>query len=286
MNLHDNLNKWALTTKKLQINSAMLKDLKGSSYVARENAKHISAYTFIYDVNGIKVSGFLVVPKKQNKKLPMIIFNRGGTADFDLVPEERLFTRLAFMARWGYVIVGTQYPGNKLSEGNDERGGQSDLESVLKFYELAQEAESIDETNIGMCGFSRGGMMTYLSMKSVNWIKAAVTIGGLSDLDSSLRFRPEMRQVLEESFKNTQKARDNRSVIKWVDELNKTPLCILHGSDDTKVDVGDSIKLAEKLEATKHPYSLHIIKEGDHGLTNKWEVRDFIIKNWFKEHLA
>lgn len=286
MNLHDNLNKWALTTKKLQINSAMLKDLKGSSYVARENAKHISAYTFIYDVNGIKVSGFLVAPKKQNKKLPMIIFNRGGTADFDLVPEERLFTRLAFMARWGYVIVGTQYPGNKLSEGNDERGGQSDLESVLKFYELAQEAESIDETNIGMCGFSRGGMMTYLSMKSVNWIKAAVTIGGLSDLDSSLRFRPEMRQVLEESFKNTQKARDNRSVIKWVDELNKTPLCILHGSDDTKVDVGDSIKLAEKLEATKHPYSLHIIKEGDHGLTNKWEVRDFIIKNWFKEHLA
>lgn len=283
----NNLQKWAITTKKLQLNSIMLKNLKKYSSAAQENAEYIDAYTFIYDVNGTKVSGFLVAPKQSlNNKIPMIIYNRGGTADYDLVTEEQLFTRFAFMARWGYVIVGTQYPGNKLSDGHDERGGKTDLASVLKLRDLAKSVDIIDESKIGMCGFSRGGMMTYLSMKNVDWIKAAVTVGGLTDLDSSVAFRPEIEQVLEQSFNNTQETRDSRSVVKWVNELNKTPLCILHGGADTKVQVSDAIKLAEKLEAADHSYSLHIIENGDHGLMNKWQIRDFIIRSWFKEHLS
>lgn len=56
------------------------------------------------------------------KPLPCVIYNRGGTADFGLIKKGFLFTELADIARKGYAVIGSQYPGNSLSEGRDERG--------------------------------------------------------------------------------------------------------------------------------------------------------------------
>lgn len=216
----------------------------------------------------------------------MIIFNRGGTSDYGLLPKGKLFTRLTHLARQGYIVVGTQYPGNSLSEGSDERGGKSDVNSVLRLHDLIKALDSADEDNIGMYGESRGGMMTYLCMKQVAWIKAALTVGGLANLERSLEFRPEMVKVYEKHFDNTTEAKDARSAVKWADRLNKaTPLCLLHGAMDDKVNIRDALELAEKLDEAHHPFSLHILNGGDHGLMNLRQERDDLIRGWFKQYL-
>ena len=285
-NLAEQIRRWAVAVSQESVTPLMVERLGKFSAVALESEKETDVFTYIYESDGAKVAGFLVAPKNRNKKLPVIIFNRGGTADYGLVPKGRLFTRFAHLASWGYIIIGTQYPGNALSEGSDERGGPSDVNSVLRLYDLIKLLDGADENNIGMYGESRGGMMTYLCMKQVAWIKVALTVGGLANLERSLEYRPEMVEVYEKHFGNTTEAKNARSVVKWADKLNKTtPLCLLHGAADDKVNIRDALELAKKLDETHHPFSLHILNDGDHGLMNVHKERDGLIQNWFERYL-
>lgn len=280
-NVFNQLKQWSVTAERLKLTPAIIEKLADYAPAAIDNEKLVEVYTFLYDVDGMKISGFLAVPKHAKRSLPVVIFNRGGTGDYGLVPKGRLFTRIAEIAKWGYVVVGTQYPGNALSEGVDERGGSSDLKSVLALRALVEVLDIADETRIGMFGESRGGMMTYLAMQKVNWIKGAVTVGGLANLQRSLLLRPEMKQVFKESFGGTKDGIVSRSVVSWSDTIYPTPLCIIHGGDDDTVSPYDSLELATKLQDKKHTYELHIVQGGNHGMTNKSMVRDSITRRWF-----
>jgi dipeptidyl aminopeptidase/acylaminoacyl peptidase len=253
---------------------------------AKRNEKDITAFLFTYDVKGFKTTGFIITPKKIDESMPVIIFNRGGTGDFGLIPHGQYFTKIATMAKWGYIIIGSYYPGNSFSEGKDERGGESDILSVTKLYNLISYLDNTDENNIAMYGESRGGMMTYLCMQYVPWIKAAVTVGGLTNLKRSLEDRPEMEQIFEDSFGNTKDGIIARSAVKWTDRLNtSTPLCLIHGGADEVVNPLDALEMATNLQKNNHPYSLHIIQNANHGLTNFTEDRNRYAREWFKKYL-
>jgi dipeptidyl aminopeptidase/acylaminoacyl peptidase len=117
-------------------------------------------------------------------------------------------------------------------------------------------------------------------------IKAALTVGGLANLERSLALRPEMKDVFETSFGNTKEGIIERSAVKWVDKLNKaTPLCLLHGGDDKRVSPLDALELARALQTNYRPYSLHIFQDGDHGLINRYEERMAYTRHWFDEYL-
>lgn len=284
--LEKQIKSWAIAVSQESVTPLMVEKLGVFSSMALQLEKEVDVFTFVYESNTTKVSGFLVAPKNRNKRLPVIIYNRGGTADFELIPKGRLFTRLAHLARQGYIVVGTQYPGNSLSEGKDERGGKSDIDSILRLHDLIDRLDDADANRIGMYGESRGGMMTYLCMKEVTWIKAALTVGGLANLNRSLEYRPDMATLYEKHFDNTQESRDARSVVKWADKLSKTtPLCLLHGSNDEKVNIRDALELAEKLDSVHHPFALHVLRDGNHGLMNVHKERDVIIHDWFNRYL-
>jgi len=284
--LMNQIRDWADNVQRASLTPITLEKLGSLSNVALKLEKKIDAFTFTYESSGTKVAGFLIAPKKRASKLPIIIYNRGGTEDFGLVTNGMLFTELAALAECGYIVLGTQYPGNQLSEGIDERGGESDVSSVLRLYDLINNLDIADNNKIGMYGISRGGMMTYLCLSRVTWIKAALTVGGQTNLDRSQKDRPEMIPIYEKHFGNTSTARENRSVVKWVEKLNKsTPLCLLHGRADDRVNVRDALELAEQLNVFKHPYELHILLNGDHSLKNVQKERDHIIREWFDSYL-
>lgn len=286
-NIFDELRKYTSNVKKVELTDDIKHKLSNFSNIASELTRYIDVYTFIYNSDGINVAGFLAVPKKYDYKLPVIIFNRGGTGDFGLVTHGLLLTRIAKLAKQGYLVIGSQYPGNMLSEGHDERGGVSDIKSVLNLHLIIINLPFADSNNIGMYGESRGGMMTYICMARVNWIKTVLIVGGQTNLDRSAIDRPEMNEVYKKHFKNNQQNRDKRSVVKWVDKLNKsTSLCLIHGSSDKRVNVLESLELAEKLSEINYPYSLHILNGGDHMLNNLQNERDDIIVKWLEKYLV
>ena len=127
-------------------------------------------FEITYLSNSKKIKGIVALPKNTTIKLPIIIYNRGGSKDYGKIDAARLVGDIANFALGGFVVIASQYSGNGGSEGKDERGG-ADLDDVLVLREVAKELEYTDTENVNMVGVSRGGMMAYLANTRVGWIK-------------------------------------------------------------------------------------------------------------------
>lgn len=121
----------------------------------------------------------LIAPKAKGN-YPVIIFNRGGNRDYNELTLKMLFFSTAVLANEGYIILASNY------RVKDEYGGK-DLNDVLHLIDVAAQIENADTSKIGMFGWSRGGMMTYLALKESNRIKTAVIGNGASDLFLSIK---------------------------------------------------------------------------------------------------
>ena len=75
-----------------------------------------------------------------------------------------------------------------------------------------------------------------------------------------------------------------RSVIYWADKIN-VPLLLLHGGADWRVDPGDSLSLAQKLQSLGKTYELVIYARDNHGIANNRADRDQRILAWFKKFI-
>ncbi len=249
---------------------------------AKQNSQLVQIQKIWYRSQAHTVIGFMIRPKQlKTKKLPCIIYNRGGSKEFGAIHESLLFLRLARMALWGYIVITTQYSGNGGSEGKDEFGG-GDLKDVLQLYEILKKYPHADITRIGMYGGSRGGMMTYLAVTKVKWISAVVTVGGVSNLLRNARLRPEMAKIFRRLFGGSVKEKRKRSAILWTHRFcKKTPLLIMHGTADWRVSPLDSLELSQKLYQNKIPHRLVLFEGADHGLTEYKSETMELTRQWF-----
>lgn len=251
----------------------------------KHNARKIRVYKLIYFSNKHKVVGFLVVPRNIKSKLPCIIWNRGGSNDFGAIKLKHLFVDIATFTINGYIVFASQYSGNNGSEGRDEFGGK-DIADVLNLHKLIKACSIADSSRIGMYGHSRGGLMTYLSLATVKWIRAAVAIAAPSDEVNAPSFRRGWREHQVKMYGGRKQEQIKRSAVYWANRFsNKTPLLIMHGTSDWRVNPLDSIQLSQKLLRYKKPFRLIMFEGGDHALT---EHRDEFIQlslEWFNRFL-
>ncbi|WP_262887826.1 alpha/beta hydrolase family protein [Croceivirga sp. JEA036] len=183
-----------------------------------EHLKKLEFYFITYESDGLKVKGLLVEPKKDGK-YPVVIFNRGGNRDFGKLTVASLIMYTSKLAEQGYVIIGSNY------REKDEFGG-AEINDVLNLTETVKEIEKADSNCIGMFGWSRGGMMTYLSLQKSDKIKTAIVGNGASDLFDTTKFRPKMEtnvfaECIPDYWNNKESELKKRSVIYWADELDK-----------------------------------------------------------------
>jgi len=271
---------------------------------------NIVCENFDYLVDNVLVRGFYIAPARNTtndrasgarSKLPLIIFNRGGNGDLGASTFGYIMSNFFPLAEQGFVIVGSQYRGfikkipnptfftNSPSLGEDEFGGK-DLNDVLKLIELAKFFPHTDSNKIGMYGFSRGGMMTYMAAKQSHAISAIAVAGGVVDLARELSFRPEMEQVYKARIPNytaqKEQALTERSAIKWAEKIpTNIPILLLHGGNDERVDVKNAKIMAQKLTELKHPHKLVIYEGDNHSISgHRREMQDELI-TWFNEKL-
>lgn len=249
----------------------------------------IEIYGITYLSDGLKVNGFLVKPKKQGK-YPVVIYNRGGNRNFGALEMPYVAIRMGQLAKEGYVVIASQYRGNAGGEGQEEFGGK-DVNDITILPEVLKEVEAADTDRIGMYGWSRGGMMTYLALTKTDKIKAAVVGGALADQFSSIEDRPEMESaVLAELVPNYAQNREaeleKRSAIRWVDRFPKeVPILMLHGTSDWRVKPSQSLRLALEFDKHRIPYRLVMFEGGDHGISEHREEVDQQVISWFNRYL-
>ncbi len=245
-----------------------------------------------YESDGLKVKAYAAYPREGHGPWPAIIYNRGGNRAFGALNEYKIAFIMARVASWGYVVIGSQYRGNDGGEGQEEFGG-ADVHDVLNLIPLLEQWPGVDANKIGMFGWSRGGMMTYLALMQTDRIKAAAVGGALADLDLMDKSRGgEMGQyVFSELIPGYTQNRDSvlllRSAVYHADKLCKTtPILLLHGTADWRVVPEESLHMALALQKARVPYRLVMFEGGDHALSEHRDEVYAMIKAWLQKYVV
>jgi len=246
----------------------------------------------VYISDGLKVNGFIARPADAGKKkFPCIIWNRGGVGQSGAIDDFNARGIFGQLASWGYVVFASQYRGNAGSEGKDEFGG-NDVNDVLNLIPLADEIPESNTKIWGIEGWSRGGMMTYLTLTRNHNFNAAVVSGAISNMNCEADDSPFTRffnkDIIGAEFPaEFRKKCLERSVINFPEKLSKhTPILILHGTNDERVSPDNSIDLSKKLIENKIPFRLVLLEGGDHFLKTHRKEVDEMRRNWFKKFLV
>jgi len=247
---------------------------------------NINFYVIIYKSDSLLVNGIIAEPKKEGK-FPVIIFNRGGNKEIGKVAKAKTLYSLIHsaskLADNGYFVIASCY------RENDEFGG-NDINDVLNLTETIKTIDNADANRIGMFGWSRGGMMTYLSLKKSNKFKTVVVGNGPSDLEKLIIERPEMEKMVYAKLipnykQNKSEELKKRSASFWVNELNKnSSILILCGTEDKRVNPDQAEEMANKLTAINYDFKLEKVK-ADHKFSDKTEELNKILVDWFKKKL-
>ena len=130
-----------------------------------------------------------------------------------------------------------------------------------------------------------------LALTRTKRIVAAVIGSGEVDLEERIKLRPEMEtnvigELVPGYARNKVQALRARSAIHWPEKLAKdTPILLLAGTADWRVNPMNSLRMAEKLYQQRHPFRIVMFEGGDHGLSEHRDERDRITLDWFNTYL-
>jgi len=244
----------------------------------------VEKITYLSD--GLKIKGYLAYPVDNSKKYPCIIWNRGGSGDKGAIDKFTARGIFGQIASWGYIVFASQYRGNAGSEGEEQLGGD-DVNDILDLIPLADEIPAADKSSWGIEGWSRGGMMTYLTLLRNPNFKCAVLSGAISNLKKYADENNDKIIFYNNLFKdkNLKAELEKRSIINFVDKLPKIPFLLMHGKNDKTVSPDQTIEMANRMDKLKIPHELILFEGGDHFLKNHRKEVDRLRKEWFNKYL-
>ncbi len=249
--------------------------------------EQVQMFAITYWSEGLRIGGFLAMPPPATAPYPAVVFNRGGAGPRAALQPEGAFQYIGTIASWGYVVVASNYRGQGGSEGT-EQWGDGDVRDALNVLPLLAQLGSVDTDRIGLVGGSRGGMMAFMMLRRTTAFRAAVTIGAPTMLH---RCSPQshIRRVFGrflDPARDTEEQLRERSVLVWANELpRQTPLLILHGTGDRRVEPEQSLHLALELQRLHFPYKLILYDNADHILAGRRAESDRDIRWWLDHYV-
>lgn len=259
-------------------------------YVARYEAlTDVVVSSIAYDSDGLRVTGLEALPVLEaGEKVPLIIYNRGGSDDFGGLSAAQILNLIVPMVQQVRAgVLASNYRGNMGSEGQEEFGG-ADVRDVLNLIDAGTQQPWWDGENIFMLGWSRGGMMTYRAIAEGAKLNAAAVGAGITDAFQLVEARPELvEHVLTKRApdyaRDAQAALRARSAICWPEKLG-VPLLLLHGDADKKVEVSHARQLHSLLQARGAEVRYVEYPGGGHGLMRDLEAVMQEVASWFNAH--
>jgi dipeptidyl aminopeptidase/acylaminoacyl peptidase len=240
----------------------------------------------VYQSDGLKVKGYLAYPMDETKRYPCVIWNRGGAKNSGAIDSFTARGMFGQIASWGFVVFASQYRGNAGGEGKEQLGGE-EINDILNLVTIAKELPFANINKWGIEGWSRGGMMTYLTLQKNHNFKCAILVGAISNFRQHLERNPQSENSYREMIagENFDEAIEKRSAINFVDQLPDIPYLIVHGVDDKIVSPLQAIEMSRKMISLKIPHRLILFEGGDHFLKNHRKELDLIRKFWYNKYL-
>ena len=238
-----------------------------------------------YTVGKNEVNGVLIIPKsplEHEGKIPVVIYNRGGTRNLGSLVFGHLAYELFPIAQKGFAIIASDYRA-------DEQYGADNIDEVTALFEILENIPKLNSYKVGVYGISRGGLTSWqLAKKVPNRIAAVVTLNGVTDFKSWSHEREGIAHNLQqiEGYNiNPDEVLTKLSPLKWVSEISDAPILLLHSRDDERVNIMQSLRFSEELIKSDKFFRMKIFENGGHSLTeHKSEaINDTVL--WFSRYV-
>jgi dipeptidyl aminopeptidase/acylaminoacyl peptidase len=257
-NLGGSANPTALTS----INADTLMDIEFGEW---------SSFTFP-GANGDTIQAWRVTPPEfdPNKKYPLLLLMHGGP--------ENSWGNL-FHYRWnaqlfaaaGYVVIMPNFHGSsgfglKFMDAIKGQWGGAPYEDQMKAVDTALAWPYVDSTRVAAAGASYGGYMANWVEGHTDRFRTIVCHDGLFDLMTMLYSSDFAGGILPE-FKGTPwenpQALIRQAPVTYAANF-KTPMLIIHGGNDYRVDPSQGFAMFQLLQAEHVPSKLLFFEEEDH----------------------
>jgi dipeptidyl aminopeptidase/acylaminoacyl peptidase len=258
-----------------------------SQYQSAITDKKITYEKITYSSDSLNVIAYLTTPSHPEKgKYPVVIFNRGSYVRNDIAFVHAPLFRM--LVQNGFIVIAPALRGSEGGEGKDELGGR-ELADIMHIESVLNKIALADQKNVFMLGESRGGIMTFQAIRNGYPMRAAATVGAITDLLAYVEEQKWEEKTLTSFWGdfslNKKRILENRSVLSWYDDID-VPILLLHGGKDPQVKPDHALLLAQKFSTAGKTFQLVIFSDGNHILSGAdTDERDRQIVNWFKKHL-
>jgi dipeptidyl aminopeptidase/acylaminoacyl peptidase len=231
----------------------------------------VSSFTFPGS-NGDTVQSWKLTPPEfdPNKKYPLLLLMHGGP--------ENSWGNL-FHYRWnaqlfaaaGYVVILPNFHGSsgfglRFMDAIKGQWGGAPYEDQMKAVDIALTWPYIDTTRVAAAGASYGGYMANWVEGHTDRFRAIVSHDGLFDLLTMLYSGDFVGGTMQE-FKGTPwenpQALINQAPITYAANF-KSPMLIIHGGNDYRVDPSQGFAMFQVLQAEHVPSKLVFFEDENH----------------------
>lgn len=243
--------------------------------------------------DGLEIDLLLYRPRNREKPHPTIINPHGGPESQSRPMYSPMIQGLVSL---GYAVAQPNYRGGT---GYGKTFKEMDrvekrVDSLRDVYEGARyliETGLADPERLGIMGGSYGGYVTlYMVTHHPRLFKAAVSVVGIANLETFLRntgpWRRSHREYKYGSLDRDLDTLRRLSPIHYIDRV-ETPLLLIHGRNDPRVPVEESIEMYRKLSEKGVETKLIIYEDEGHGVVKRRNREHYMesVAQWFTRHM-
>lgn len=247
--------------------------------------------------DGTVIDGMMCLPPDfdANKKYPLIVYYYGGTTPSDKGISHSYSPQL-FASRDYVVYVinpsGTIGYGQEYSARHVNAWGKRTANDIIEgVKEFCRQHPYVDEKKIGCLGASYGGFMTQYLQTQTDIFAAAVSHAGISNVTSywgeGFWGYSYNSVAAAQSYPWTDPELYTKQGSLFNADKIKTPLLLLHGTEDTNVPIGESIQLFNALRVLGRDVEFITVEGQNHVITDydKRILWHATIMAWFAKYL-
>ncbi len=249
-------------------------------------------FTFTTD-EGVTLNGSMMKPKKFNKKkkYPVFMYVYGGPGSQTVTNDWASGHRdmwLSYLTTQGYIVVsvdnrGTGGRGSKFMKSTYGKLGELEVADQIAAAKYLGSLKYIDESRIGIFGWSYGGYMSTMSLlRGAEVFKMAIAVAPVTDWRFYDSIYTERYMNLP---KNNAEGYDSSAHKNYIEELKGNYL-LIHGSADDNVHYQNAAVLAKQLidadkdfEFFTYPDKAHGISGGNTSYHLYKKMTNFVLEN-------